>query len=236
MARSKGFEAKVTKELMLWLLISCTLLGTAIFFGEYWAIILFVIHIFLGMASYALSPAKSNWRRLLMPFTVVGPLAAASVILRFIFPEVFQRLSRDTPGLACIVVFPMIGMIFLFVAFVKVPDRKKRCTIPVTAECVELLMHKEPNNVRGRIAFCPVYVFRHNGVLHQVCDNIYTNGDPIQEKEKYTIYINPEDPEDFYDPNRGPTSIAVILILGFGFTIPGLCLTVWMILRSINNW
>lgn len=86
------------------------------------------------------------------------------------------------------------------------------------------------------MAYCPVYVFRLNGVLYQVCDNIYVTGCPQKVSEHYTIFINPEDPEDFYDPNRKPTSVIVMLILGFAFAVPGMVFMVLLLMRSINNW
>ncbi len=98
---------------------------------------------------------------------------------------------------------PVLILFFAGIALIAVPSftkkrRLKTCTNEVTARCVRL----EYPNERVDDSLChPVWEVEVNGHMVEYCHkNVFFAGVTVEKGEERKIYINPNNTEEYYDP------------------------------------
>ena len=98
--------------------------------------------------------------------------------------------------------------------------KEKRCKIPITATIVEM----KRRHTRRSTWYAPIYEYSYNGKLYkETGDTHYNESSHIGEQKE--IYINSEEPEDFYTKDLKEVSavtaiiISVIVVLMFSMLV-----------------
>ena len=111
--------------------------------------------------------------------------------------------------------YVLCGVIILLWIFVRMLRKRKRCTLQLTAKCIE---HKKKHD---KFAYTPVYeipwkngtIQIHNGVyIHKIGKIRPAVGEVIQ------LHVNPDNPLEFYSPfelqnDTAPILVALIFIV-----------------------
>jgi hypothetical protein len=112
-------------------------------------------------------------------------------------------------------------MVFLPIGYKK--KKQKRCTQLVEATCVALdpggsessRIEFNPEGDNPHIETAAKMYFRGqlNGVEIEFCNNVYTSPHP-ELGEKRQLFVNPQDPNDYYDPLKRSTLELGIIFFG----------------------
>lgn len=210
---------------LIWLLLSTLICAVPVGFKEFWVIIFYALQLGTG-AIVQLSSLAENKRKNMLRF-IVGEAIAAAVLVtaRLIVPEVFAKLSDGilVVQLTGILPFALIGAVLTVFSVLQTGRKKQRCTQPVQARCVDLLEDESYDNESGATTtvYCPVYEYYFNGRLYRSNDNQYSNLNVPEIYGVYEILLNPEDPEELYDPKRVKTSAFIMTVIGGGFLFMG---------------
>lgn len=96
---------------------------------------------------------------------------------------------------AIVSVFILAGIALIAVTFLTNLSNKTRCTESVTAVCINL--NRTYDSDSGSV-YAPVYKYYYGGEEHIVAQDFYTNIDVPKIDSEVELYINPENPEEFY--------------------------------------
>ena len=206
-----------------WLVGSTVLFLLPLFGREFWVLIPYVLQLGCGVTVYMLSLPLHKRRNLLIFLGITVVLTALLVVLRLLLPTAFANLSDHVALVLAVLPFAFIGAVLTICSIVETSRKRQRCTVPVRATCVELLEDESYDNESGAstTVYCPVYEYEFSGRLYRCHDKQYSN---ISVPELYGVYdllVNPNDPEDFYDPKRAKGSYIVRMVIGGGFLLMG---------------
>lgn len=142
----------------------------------------------------------------------------ASLVIYFEMEPVID-FCKEYMVYAFLGVFLLAGLIMLFAWYRSTIWIKVICTQRIEAKCIEVKEIYKPARHGLRKSFCPVYQFYFNGNWHEVCNNVFFNLSKAQENEMYEIYVNPKNPNQYYEVIRGNATGIQLLIMGLVFTI-----------------
>ncbi len=119
--------------------------------------------------------------------------------------------------ITCIVVgVCFVGIIFCGVGIifsVSQKNKKKDCTQPVSAIIVEIKRsHYTSMDKRETSAWFPVYEYYVNGNKFRKTSNIGGSENAFSVGQKLTLYLNPENPEQFYCPSDAGDFLSKLFI------------------------
>ncbi len=186
-----------------------------IVFGQY-----FLVFGIIGLYS-ALAKGKFNFYKLpLLLFPIIGITSIVSgIIMQFGSKELITAFLHNLPY-GILVGFSVIGLWLLMFWFKKTILLKRSCTYIINAKCIDVINQYSTNKsgVRKKV-YCPVYEFYYNGNTYKVCNNVYTNFTIPIINNTYEIYINQNEPTQFYEPQRSKITGIALFILGISFVI-----------------
>jgi hypothetical protein len=116
-------------------------------------------------------------------------------------------------------IFLLVGLIFLGIAFYIAKIHYKDCNVEMKATCKKV-KHNKRNKNRDDITHCPVYEIYYNGQEMTVCNNVYTKGTTPKVGDIRTIYINPNNPNKYYEVKQNRLIVIFISIIGISCIIP----------------
>lgn len=104
-------------------------------------------------------------------------------------------------GMLVGVVFLLLGVVLtainvIFVIFHK--KKRKRCSVEIVATIVETLRYRKLGGNGHEHYYYAVYEYQYNGVTYKNKSKMGTNGCPKVGKLR-TIYLNPENPEEYIE-------------------------------------
>jgi len=130
-----------------------------------------------------------------------------------------------------------VGVVFMGIGIhtlVNATALKKVCTEEISA-VVQTLLEAQTDNDDGSTAtvYCPVFAFEYKGEYYTVNKDYYTNPCGYELGETAKLYINPDNPEEFYAEKDSTNTLVPIICTGAG----GLCLVVAVIIayRHLQN-
>lgn len=91
---------------------------------------------------------------------------------------------------------------------------KKKCSVAVTAKCVDLHNSVRPPRAgsRGpRVLYCGIFTFWYEGKEYTVADALHSNIGVPEVGQEYEIFINPDNPEQMW---RSKKKENIFTILG----------------------
>ncbi len=171
----------------------------------------------------------------LMWTTVVAYVGACMTIIPLLiffspsFKNMFGERAFVRVALMCFIVS---GVVQLFAGFYKLIYNKRFCTVKSEAICVD---REEHHSTRGRVvtientsadrirnrerSYSGTFKYEYNGKEYEGEDDTFSNQNIAQKGQRYTIYINPNNPEQFYRPT--PRTDAIRFIMGAMFLFIG---------------
>lgn len=157
------------------------------------------------------------------PIVCVFPLVGFAVFacaLVFQYGNDMQReqLVAQIPNVACGVFF-IVGVL-LFSNLYAEKQRQKKCTHMLQGLCVDV--KERVSNSSGRratVVRCPVFEYVYNGKTYTRDNGFYTNMTAVQIGQYKDVYINPENPKQFYEPDSAKASGYTMAIIGVLFVI-----------------
>lgn len=128
------------------------------------------------------------------------------------------------------ILFLVIGLIILAVGFFinfSASVNKKKCTEKVPATVVGILEKQSRTGSAGSrnrstvTVYSPVFGFTYEGQKYKVNNSSYSNLNSFYEGQETEIYINPDDPNQFYCPEdkTSKSMTYVLALVGGVFTL-----------------
>lgn len=108
------------------------------------------------------------------------------------------------------VVFIIIGIVFGILIPGIFTRKQARCTYETTAVVIDI----DVDNDGDSTLYAPVYSFTINGSEETSTASVHTNVRPEIGDEK-TIFVNPDDPSEIYDPKSDGMFVMIFKIIGY---------------------
>ncbi|MBE5882517.1 MAG: hypothetical protein E7289_09495 [Lachnospiraceae bacterium] len=178
-------------------------------FGQYFIVI--------GMAALV-NEIKQGFRHpIVITFPLVGfTVAACALIWQYGSDALQEQLIAQIPNIAC-GLFAIVGLLCLSMLYVEKKEQKK-CTYVVQGRCVDVKQRVgSTTNGRANMIYCPVFEYFYNGQTYVRDTGFYTNLNNTWAGEYRDIYINPDKPEQFYEPGSSASAGYTMLIIGIMF-------------------
>lgn len=144
-------------------------------------------------------------------------LGLGCIIGGFVFhyggSEVISRFEVYLPYVI-LGVFVLLGIFTIGVWYRNTVYLVERCSQRIEAKCIDFKSQYRIIDNSRVLTFCPIYQFYYNGNTYEVCNNIYSNLADFRVNEVYDIYINPNKPEQFYQPAQNKRAAWGSLIVG----------------------
>lgn len=122
----------------------------------------------------------------------------------------------DMVPLLLLGLFLVVGILIVISALIGI-NRRGKCTVAVPGKCVEVKWRYRSSGDSGTMFYCPVYEYAYNGRFYTGCEEVYVAGDCVAEGEYREIFINPEQPEQFFEKGRGEAANTILLCFGLIF-------------------
>ena len=112
--------------------------------------------------------------------------------------------------------FMILGLSVVIGNYLYFKKKHESCTFCVEATCARIKeeRRKEPGETRPTYLYCPVYVGDFRGETVTFCNEHYCNKKYVKEGEKREIYVNPENPQEFYEPKEEKDLVIFLYVLG----------------------
>ncbi len=206
-----------------WLIGSSLLTIILMICREWWVILPFLMQLPLGIAVYVTSLKKNRLKH--MGIFIGGDAGAALLllILRLSMPVFFGGLNSVTGLCIFLMIFCWIGFGLMIGNLVYTHKKKQRCTVPVSALCINLSRHRSHVNTThhhgGGTTYCPTYEYYYNN--EKIISERKSSSDvgvPVV-GECYPLMIDPNHPQDFFEPEYNRSIQKWFIIMGaiFGF-------------------
>lgn len=127
---------------------------------------------------------------------VIFILVAAYHLFAKYFPALPQPESRGLEAWIC-GLFVAIGAVMLVLNGISYFYMKKICTEPVSAVCVFVKKKIIHSGNKRNVKFSGIFEYPFRGVTYLAAESYENNGAP-NVGDRYELYINPNDPTDFY--------------------------------------
>lgn len=157
-------------------------------FGQYFLV--------FGIAAIVSGIKNKNFNPIVLILPVVGIASIVGSCIYQFGSEAMMSMAEECIPYLILGVFFLVGMILLMIAFRTTIGQKNRCTELVVATCVEVL---ERYSVAGKQLLCPVYEINYGMDKIQICNNIYMSNRDVRVGDYMDLYINPENPQEFYE-------------------------------------
>ena len=115
--------------------------------------------------------------------------------------------------------FILVGLSLSLGSLIGNTLKKKRCTVETQAICIELKMHFSRSNGHTTRTYMPVFAYYYDGQEYHTSTGTYSNVAVPTVDNEYTIYINPDKPDEMYlasDGNRAFVVIFGLIFAAFG--------------------
>lgn len=149
------------------------------------------LQLFIGLGVYFCSKSKIRILIILFGLSLLAVIwidAFGNNILKNI-------LTKEVLGsILGTLVFSIGGICMLVIPRNTEKKKLERCTIPVTAECIDLkVTYGDGSNL-----YSPVWKYYYNGEYHTYCDNFYSNIGIPKIGDNKELLLNPENLNDIY--------------------------------------
>ncbi len=121
-------------------------------------------------------------------------------------------MRKNNVKLILFLVFLLSGSLIALVIPGHMHNVQKRCTQDVMSTITDVKVISDDDST----TYKPVYEFEYNGIQFKVTPSYSTSSRPTV-GQAVTLYINPDKPEEFYDPDRDANTIRFLRIFGFVF-------------------
>lgn len=142
-------------------------------------------------------------------------------------------MSPSTTLLIMIIGFSFMGVSLVSVSIGLIISRrmlKKRCTLPVSATVTRIEKARMNYSQNSSLkSYFPTFEYTVNGVTISKDSNIGSHKQDFHVGKTVTLYINPEDADEYYCPTDGARAVKIIFAsIGGGFILMAIALAVFI--------
>ena len=185
--------------------------------GQYF-LVFGVIAVISGIKSRTFQPVT-------LIFPVVGlALIAGAFIYGFGLKVAMAYIERYLPYFI-LFVFLVVGICVVCHAFLCHRHKKQVCNYSIMATCVDLSQRWH----KGRRTYCPVYEIYFRDQTIRLCNHVYSTANNVAVGESKELFINPQNPEEFYEEKQEKIVLSVLYIVGGMFIVVSVLALVVMI-------
>ena len=148
---------------------------------------------------------------LIFPLVGIGCLVGGS-IFQFGSEAIVKYLNDALPYIF-LCLFMIVGASVVIGAYFTSKRKHETCTYCITATCVEVKSRYH----KGSRTYCPIYEIYFRDEMIQICNNVYTNMNHIEVGETREVYLNPENPKEFFEPKEEKSTKIFMYVLGSAF-------------------
>lgn len=184
---------------LIWFI--CSFIGFFILENAYYLVMNFGQY-FLVFGLIAFFNTKRFEKFISLPFILVG-LCCVVIPYCMLHPELIPTDVNWETVIVLLMLsgFILAGLAAIFIPLFKRKYQKEVCTYEVQATIVDYDTTISDN---GNTLYAPIYGFWYNGKDWRVCNNFYSNVGVPERGKTYTIKINPDNPEEFFnEKSRG---------------------------------
>lgn len=184
---------------LIWFI--CSFIGFFILENVYYMVMNFGQY-FLVFGLIAFFNTKRFEKFISLPFILVG-LCCVVIPYCMLHPELIPTDVNWETVIVLLMLsgFILAGLAAIFIPLFKRKYQKEVCTYEVQATIVDYDTTISDN---GNTLYAPIYGFWYNGKDWRVCNNFYSNVGVPERGKIYTIKINPDNPEEFFnEKSRG---------------------------------
>ncbi|MCL2804772.1 MAG: DUF3592 domain-containing protein [Treponema sp.] len=133
-------------------------------------------------------------------------------------PSQEQQTSSQGEKIFAVIFLLVFGLVFFAVGFFGIKSNKrliKVCTSLTTGEVVEI-QRRRSGGKRPTTMYYPVFSYTAKGVEYTNCSTTGMSTCKFTEGQKVTMYVNPDNPDEFYVEKYGISNgfYAVFLVIG----------------------
>ena len=166
------------------------------------------------------------------PITIIFPVAGIGCIVggaiyQFGAETVIAKAEIMLPYLFA-AIFLIAGIIIVTTRFIRLRKKKRLCTVPVTATCVDIAYHFR----RGHRSMCPTYEIFFKDESFRICNNTYTSMNDLTVGEKRVVDEFPSDPNNFYEAKEEKIAGVITNIIGIGFILSGILIFIMLYTKA----
>ena len=166
------------------------------------------------------------------PITIIFPVAGIGCIVggaiyQFGAETVIAKAEKMLPYLFA-AIFLIAGIIIVTTRFIRLRKKKRLCTVPVTATCVDIAYHFR----RGHRSMCPTYEIFFKDESFRICNNTYTSMNDLTVGEKRVVNVDPSDPHNFYEAKEEKIAGVITNIIGIGFILSGILIFIMLYTKA----
>lgn len=151
------------------------------------------------------------------PITIIFPLVGIGCLVGggiFQFgSEVIVKYLEDALPYIFLCLFMIVGASVVLGAYFTSKRKHEICTYCVMANCVEVKSHYH----KGSRTYCPIYEIYFRDEMIQLCNNTYTNINRVEVGETREVYVNPDNPKEFFEPKEEKSTKIFMYVLGSAF-------------------
>lgn len=157
---------------------------------------------------------------------IVGALAAgipAWFLIAEKYPDKFPQLTdAQIMNILAGGIMALSGICVMLFPLLSALHKKRFCTEPVTAKCVDITVNKVKLDKRTAYVRCPVWEFDFGGKTYRVEESSFSDHENVELGDTQEILINPIDPKEVY--RKLKRSITAVIIFGSFFVVMGILL------------
>ncbi len=113
-------------------------------------------------------------------------------------------------------VFILIGSLLIF----REVHQSKICTEKVEAVIVDNIRHTRKKKGKTKVTYQTVYGYEYEGRYYEEKSSTKSSFKVHSTGEHVTIYVDPSDPREFYDPENKGSKLLCVIFIGVGVIIP----------------
>ena len=184
---------------LIWFI--CSFIGFFILENAYYMVMNFGQY-FVVFGLMVIFKAKKYEKLIAIPLALIG-LSCIIIPCFMMHPELIPTDVNWETVIVLLMLggFILAGLAAIFIPLFKRKYQKEVCTYEVQATIVDYDTTISDN---GNTLYAPIYGFWYNGKDWRVCNNFYSNVGVPERGKTYTIKINPDNPEEFFnEKSRG---------------------------------
>lgn len=176
-------------------------------FGQYF-LVFGIIAIISGIKGKKFQPVT-----ILFPVVGIGCMVGGCI---FQFgSETVIKYANDILPYVFLVAFMIVGAAVVIGAYFSSKKKHEVCTYCITATVVDVKTHYR----KGTRSYCPVYETYFRDETIRLCNNVFTNMRRVEVGETREIYLNPNQPTEFFEPKEEKATRTFAYVLGSMFVI-----------------
>ncbi|MBE6861723.1 MAG: DUF3592 domain-containing protein [Ruminococcus sp.] len=124
---------------------------------------------------------------------------------------------KNILGVICMsLVFILISSLLIF----REVHKSKVCTEKVEAVIVDNIRHTKRKKGKTKVTYQTVYDYEYEGLYYSEKSDTKSSYKIHSTGEHVTIYVDPANPSEFYDPKNKGSIVLIVIFLGVGILLP----------------